>query len=116
MNVIDAAREAGRAEAEARGPIADQEVLERVAASLRLRATKVAIVDPGPCGAGAVRLAPAGSAVMSAHDTAGLTVSSEAARTCGYCGADLAGRRPNVRYCSPSHRTLAWQKRRSEAA
>jgi hypothetical protein len=47
--------------------------------------------------------------------SAELTVSNASGRVCGYCGADLGDRRPNVRYCSPSHRVLAHRKRKEVA-
>jgi hypothetical protein len=35
-------------------------------------------------------------------------------RTCGFCGASLEGRRPNVQFCSDSHRVRACQLRSAE--
>jgi hypothetical protein len=35
-------------------------------------------------------------------------------RNCGFCGTSLEGRRPNVKYCTPSHRARACQLRSEE--
>jgi hypothetical protein len=37
-------------------------------------------------------------------------------RLCAYCGSRLVGMRRDARYCSVSHRVLAYRKRKREAA
>jgi endogenous inhibitor of DNA gyrase (YacG/DUF329 family) len=42
-------------------------------------------------------------------------MSAQAERSCAHCGASLAGRRSDARYCSGGCRAADSQRRRSEA-
>jgi hypothetical protein len=53
---------------------------------------------------------PAGAAASG--PASGPGVAAPAARTCAFCGADLAARRSDARYCSAACRVEAWRLRR----
>jgi hypothetical protein len=44
------------------------------------------------------------------------SVFTATAGRCAWCGSGLDGKRAGARYCSDSHRQLAYQKRRKEVA
>jgi len=44
--------------------------------------------------------------------SAEVTVSVQTINCCGYCQKPLTGKRPQARYCSPSHRVLGCRKRK----